>query len=132
TLLVDVNELILSINHFSALPASMVPSLAPSLHILDLESNELQHLPPNIGQLTALVELHLGRNALLRLPPTFSDLRALEVLDLSHNLLESLDPGLFAWMTQLRDLNLSYNQLRRLPSSLGLRAASLAHLQLYN
>ena len=81
---------------------------------LDLGELGLSRLPPEIGQLTALTQLHLFDNALSSLPPQIGQLMALTGLNLSGNQLSSLPPEI-GQLTALTELYLGDNQLSSLP-----------------
>jgi internalin A len=85
---------------------------------LHLSSNELISLPPEIGQLTALTQLVVWGNQLSSLPPTICELTALTVLDLMGNQLSSLPPAI-GELTALTVLDLMGNQLSSLPPEIG-------------
>ena len=61
-----------------------------SVIILDLLSNELTLLPPEIGNLTNLQKLELEYNQLTSLPPEIGNLTNLQQLSVSDNQLTSL------------------------------------------
>ena len=71
---------------------------------LTLGGMSLWHLPPEIGQLTALKELHLDNNQLSSLPPQIGQLTALKELYLDNNQLTRLPPeiGQLTALTRLR------------------------------
>ncbi len=81
---------------------------------LDLRSNRLSVLPPEIGQLTNLTELDLGDNQLSVLPPEIGQLTRLEWLSLDNNQLSELPPEI-GQLTNLTELDLRSNQLSVLP-----------------
>ena len=60
--------------------------------MLDLSMNELQILPPEIGNLTNLKYINLGYNYLCGLPPEIGNLTNLENLKINNNNLYSLPP----------------------------------------
>ena len=97
---------------------------------LDLGELGLSRLPPEIGQLTALTQLHLFDNALSSLPPQIGQLTALTRLHLSHNQLSSLPPEI-GQLTALTALDLSRNQLSSLPPEIG-QLTALTELYLYD
>jgi internalin A len=114
---------------------------------LDLSSEDIAELPPDIGRLTQLQSLNLESNRLRTLPWEIDQLTQLECLNLCGNQfrdlpleivqlirLQSLDLGsnrlgTLSWkigqLTQLRYLNLCGNQLKDLP----LEIVQLIHLQ---
>jgi GTPase SAR1 family protein len=81
---------------------------------LSLEANQLTKLPPQIGQLTSLVELHLDGNQLADLPPQIGRLTNLRSLSIDSNQLAGL-PTQIGQLTNLRELRLSNNRLSGLP-----------------
>ena len=93
---------------------------------LDLRSQGLTELPPEIGRLTTLEKLDLGYgwerpgayNRLTTLPPEIGQLTALTDLGLSSNHLTALPPEI-GQLTALTDLDLSSNHLTVLPPEIG-------------
>nr|MDZ8046469.1 COR domain-containing protein [Nostoc sp. DedQUE02] len=84
---------------------------------LNLSSNQLSSLPPEICQLTNLTELSLANNQLSSLPPEFKQLSNLTWLSLSYNQLSSLPPEI-CQLTNLTELSLAKNQLSSLPTEM--------------
>jgi len=62
-----------------------------SLTNLHLDGNELTTLPPEIGRLSNLTYLHLHDNKLTRLPPEIGKLANLAMLELSGNPITDAD-----------------------------------------
>src|ERR671933_598602 len=95
---------------------------------LDLSSKRLKVLLPEIGRLTQLKKLILGkymgdlfgsaRNNLSALPAQIGQLRQLEELQVVSNQLSTL-PGEIGQLTPLRSLHLIENQLSTLPREIG-------------
>jgi Leucine-rich repeat (LRR) protein len=71
-------------------------------------------LPPEIGSLTNLISLSLYENSLEYLPVQIGNLRRLEKMNLEINALSSL-PREIACLTELKDLSLAYNRFELLP-----------------
>ncbi len=99
---------------------------------LDLSGNNLTALPPEIGTLTQLKKLILGKyryddegnyrgtigNNLSALPAQIGQLRQLEELQVVANQLSAL-PGEIGQLTSLQSLDLRGNQLSALPGEIG-------------
>ncbi|GFY71397.1 carboxypeptidase N subunit 2 [Trichonephila inaurata madagascariensis] len=85
------------------------------LEILDLGKNPLKQIGPkafnsNVRQLKTLI---LDQCELFSLPSmVFQYLTKLEKLDLSHNKLETISPEIFEALRNLREINLSDNEIR--------------------
>ena len=60
--------------------------------ILDLSREDLEYLPPEIGNLVDLVELDLTGNRLTELPAEIGNLTSLTRLNARNNQLRSLPP----------------------------------------
>ncbi|XP_008572049.1 PREDICTED: vasorin [Galeopterus variegatus] len=98
-------------------------------HLLELklQDNELQVLPPL--RLPRLLLLDLSHNSLPALEPSVLDTANVEVLRLAGLGLRQLDEGLFGRLRNLHNLDVSDNQLERVPPVIrGLRG--LTRLQL--
>jgi len=85
-----------------------------SLTDLHLKSNQLTNLPPEIGQLSGLTHLTLDSNHLTKLPPEIGQLTGLTNLYVNGNQLTGLPPEIVR-LTNLRELHLVGNNLTRLP-----------------
>jgi hypothetical protein len=114
--------------HLTALDALVVEQLT-SLVVLDVHNNNLRALPPTIGQLTRLRELHLHNSAaelesasaghgnhIAELPLELGDCVALEVLDVSQNGTLTDLPFTMAQCRELRSLRLNSNRLAHVPA----------------
>ncbi len=107
---------------------------------LDLAGLDLVELPPEIGELTQLQIVILGKwdeeteevkgNRLTTLPPEIGQLQNLTELDLSNNQLTEL-PTAIAQLQNLTTLNLSDNQLTELPAAIA-QLQNLTTLNLSN
>ena len=80
---------------------------------LDLQHNDLSHIPCCLLKLPSLGELNLANNSLEEIPDVVEWSPCLTVLDLSHNQLSSLPIKVIA--PAIRALNLSHNQFRQVP-----------------
>ncbi|XP_003477765.1 vasorin [Cavia porcellus] len=81
---------------------------------LKLQDNELRVLPPL--RLPRLLLLDLSHNSLPALDPGILDTTNMEALRLAGLGLRQLDEGLFARLHNLHDLDVSDNQLERIPA----------------
>ncbi|XP_045768574.1 leucine-rich repeat-containing protein 40-like [Maniola jurtina] len=88
------------------------------LKMLDLSSNVIKALSPNIQLLQELVTLKLHDNALTNLPDEIGELSSLSNLSLDHNKLETL-PKEFYKLTELRWLSISHNTLTKIEPDFG-------------
>ena len=105
---------------------------------LDLAGHHLTSLPPEIGKLTQLETLILGKwdqknfryigNQLSQLPAEIGQLTRLQKLDLRSNQLSKL-PVEIGQLTSLQKLDLRSNQLSKLPAEIG-QLTSLQKLDL--
>jgi len=134
----------LSMQHcgLTVIPEQVV-NLRGCLQELELGSNNLHQLPPEIGKLVKLRKLNLLNNNLKELPAECSSLVALEDLNLgqnkfeeipeclytlpavcnliiSNNQIKSVEPAKLRTMTSLVCLDLENNNLGRLPPELSL------------
>ena len=93
--------------------------------------NQLTELPAELGNLTALECLSLGRNQFTELPPELGNLTALETLRLHGNQLSGSIPPELGSLAALELLYLRHNQLTgSIPPELG-NLTELVMLELY-
>jgi Leucine-rich repeat (LRR) protein len=80
---------------------------------LDISENFITGLPPDAFRSARVRHLRLNRNSIdsVAADAFASGPSDLTRLDLSHNQLESLPPGVFRTLTDLRSLSLQYNRL---------------------
>ncbi|KAH9753737.1 Receptor-like protein 13 [Citrus sinensis] len=80
---------------------------------LDLSCNKLiDHIPPQIGNLTRIQALNLSHNNLTgSIPSTFSNLKHVESLDLSYNKLNGKIPHQLVELNTLAVFSVAYNNL---------------------
>ena len=84
---------------------------------LKINDNKFTSLPENIGLLSLLQKIEAANNLITSIPASVADLSALYRLDLYNNRLTSLPD--FGEMPALWDLQLSNNQIEKLPESFG-------------
>ena len=104
------------------LPAGFVASALaahPRPAELDLSSNRLTTLPPELSQLSSLQVLRLKYNALTTLPPVLAALPRLCHLEADGNQIHELDAQVLGGMTALKHLQLESNGLLSLPEECG-------------
>ncbi|GAB6020266.1 hypothetical protein CHUAL_002984 [Chamberlinius hualienensis] len=91
-----------------------------NLIYLDLSDNKLESLPPQMRRLSQLQTLILNNNPLghfqLRQLPSLTSLQVLHMRNTQRTLLNL--PTYFDPLTTLQDLDLSYNELPRIPDGL--------------
>lgn len=85
-------------------------SCSTKIQFLNLESNQLDHLPEDLGSLQALTRLDLSSNMLTSLPNTVGDLKNLVKCDLSNNALVKIPPKM-GRILSLQELDVRYNEL---------------------
>ncbi|XP_043275954.1 leucine-rich repeat protein 1 [Venturia canescens] len=82
-------------------------NIRKNLKLLDISSNEISHLPSQIGRLRSLVTLKMTDNLLRTLPQSMGNLMSLKFLNVKRNLLDCL-PGSMLNL-HVEDFNLSSN-----------------------
>ena len=85
---------------------------------MDLNFNQLTHLPESIGNLSRLVGMDLNFNQLTHLPESIGNLSPLTKLVVNFNQLTHL-PESIGNLSRLSKLAISHNQLTNLPESIG-------------
>lgn len=108
--------------------STRLPKTIGALHQLAdlrLYNVRLESLPPDFGRFQRLQTLHLNQCGLDSLPVTFGRLNALRDLRLYGNKLRNL--FMIEWPRSLRQLNISGNQLTKLPDAIG-RLSQLTQL----
>ncbi|XP_066994565.2 leucine-rich repeat-containing protein 40 isoform X2 [Anabrus simplex] len=89
-----------------------------SLTTLHLQDNGLDTLPDELGLLSKLTRLNISHNKICSLPPAIYNLLELRVLLVSHNQLEAVGEGICD-LVMLNHLDLSHNCVASLPSGIG-------------
>lgn len=111
-----VTNLDLSGNLLTAIPASVASF--QSIRLLNLSSNQIRDLPPEICQLSGLESLELKHNLMKGLPSKFGRLKSLKILNLSSNQFDQL-PVQLCELDGLSELRIGGNFISHLPPSIG-------------
>ena len=123
-----LTDLSLRDNAIVVLPPSVGDIIG--LYTLRLDSNYLSMVPPELGKLSGLTELGIGRNLLQHFPDELLlNFQNLRVLDLAYNQLRSMPSSVCA-LSRLTDLDLSNNSLPTLPFEM-CRLTNLTRLRLH-
>ena len=85
---------------------------------LGFSNEKLVALPPSLGALSELKELHIINNKLVSLPASLGRLIKLEKLILGNNRLSSL-PNSIISLKNLKELDLKSNRMQYLPELFG-------------
>jgi hypothetical protein len=104
----------LSDNQLTEIPPSLWNCLR--LTWLNIFSNCIRKLAPDIGKLVNLRELFAGNNIFTSLPKEMASLRQLKILHLAGNGIDVLDPEIL--MDSLERLYFSRNELSEFPNAL--------------
>ncbi|URD73811.1 hypothetical protein MUK42_08863 [Musa troglodytarum] len=117
-----LQELIANFNQLTKLPDTMGFELT-DLRKLAVNSNKLAFLPYSTSHMTSLRVLDARLNCLRSLPDGLENLIRLEVLNVGQNFhyLQSL-PCAIGLLVSLVELDISYNSIGALPSSMGCMA----------
>jgi Leucine-rich repeat (LRR) protein len=113
--ILDANSSSLYVDSIATFEAGRITRL--DLSNQDFSKEGLKTLPPDIGQLTACVELLLNDNDLTSLPTEIGNLTALVRLEIKDNHLTAL-PGSIGNLSELRELELRNNELETLPEGI--------------
>lgn len=89
--------------------------ILPNLKIINLNLNRIENITSGIFQHLHLTRLYLSGNSIKNIwDDAFSDLPYLEVLDLSKNQIGHFSKNIFNNVTNIREINLSFNKLKAL------------------
>lgn len=108
----SIKILDLSYNNITLIPTDFFKKL-PSLQYLNLDSNQINHLPDDIGE--SIRELNISRNKLISIPLNLSNATKLLLLDVSHNQINNLPDSIFDLIYSLQKLYLNGNPIQLLP-----------------
>lgn len=123
--LLMIEDFKLAENKVRILPGSV--SKFKNLRSLDMHSNELEAIPPDLGMCTQLTHVDLSHNHLMGLPAEIGRLDKVKYFDISDNQVELL-PDTIGNMTSLTELNLDSNKLIFIPVEIEALETSLTKL----
>ncbi|XP_023228822.1 leucine-rich repeat-containing protein 15-like [Centruroides sculpturatus] len=105
-----------------------------NLEIVNLDSNQIEHLPPNLLRNNKrLTQFSCSNNKISTLPTEiFHRLSELRWLSLLGNRLENLPEDVFLNLLSLQELSLSFNRLTFLPENIFFPLTNLTRLDLSN
>jgi internalin A len=95
---------------------------------LSVADNELEEIPPFVGQLSNLKRLELGFNRITQIPTSLAHNKSLEHIGLSGNQI-SVIPDSLATNSYLQRLDLSKNRITAIPNSIS-QLSQLVYLNL--
>eukprot|EP00029_Vermamoeba_vermiformis_P007992 TRINITY_DN3616_c0_g1_i1.p1 TRINITY_DN3616_c0_g1~~TRINITY_DN3616_c0_g1_i1.p1 ORF type:complete len:576 (-),score=114.73 TRINITY_DN3616_c0_g1_i1:23-1750(-) len=104
----------LSSNRIAEVPDNI--GTLDSLNELILTGNQIKKISPQVTKLKKLTQIYFTSNQLTEVPEDFGELTSLVTLDFRKNHIKRLPPKLFANMSNIRIIDLSYNKLRELPT----------------
>uniref|UniRef100_A0A336K9K7 CSON002272 protein n=1 Tax=Culicoides sonorensis TaxID=179676 RepID=A0A336K9K7_CULSO len=113
---VNISKLNLSSNFIQEIPPNI--QKLSDLTVLNLSKNKLKTVPREIKNLTKLININLSFNMIENLPSEFFEFPNLKVLSLNHNALQELDPRI-SDLHMLENLDVSFNKLTKLPDGIG-------------
>jgi Leucine-rich repeat (LRR) protein len=110
-----VRRLVLFDNDLTEIPRGVYKM--KKLNYLDLGSNKLSAISPKIANLRYLRELDVTRNEITAFPAEFAEVDYVEVIDISYNKFTALgSETMNKW--QLRSLNASHNDISRIATEM--------------
>lgn len=113
----QLNELNISFNSFSEMPASILN--LTNLSSLDLRANKISDIPIEFIQLRSLRELIISDNKFQEIPNCIYQLPILENLFANNNQIKLIDGNKIVEMKFLKILNLQNNDIATVPPILG-------------
>jgi len=123
-----IKKLILERNYIQILPKQIV--YFGELEILNLDTNELGELPPDILDLPNLKHLSVARNVIKQLPEPISKLNKLEILCIDGNPIHDLPADFAKLAPHLREFYYAAAGISQVPASVwecrNLRCLSIA------
>lgn len=124
---VQLNTLDLSYNRLKELTGNAID--IPTLRVLNLNHNSLIEFP-STNRLKQLISLSLNHNELGTFPKSLNNLVSLKSLSLRGNRLRAITDDSFVNLRSLQRLDLSENQLHRMPNRWTLTLNNLIDLNL--
>ena len=112
-----LSELNVSQNKITRLPASIMSLI--KLTFLDVSNNQLQTIPDEISQLPHLLQVVLSFNRFSTIPKALFEMKNLQTLLLANNQIVDIDVDGLLKVKTLHVLDLSNNNIARVPPQLG-------------
>lgn len=112
----ELRSLNASHNKLRHLPKTM--QTLTKLHELDIGNNHFEELPEWFGHLQSVHTLKASSNHIKKLPDGIRAMTNLQLFYTNYNALETLPEWLVTDLKKLRQLDVSYNNLKRLPETL--------------
>jgi len=111
------DKLHISDSYLESFPEVICDQSFSFLTLLDINSNTISVIPPEIHHLSNLKELNLSHNLLSHLPEQLFSLPKLKMLDVSNNSLMDI-PCYVSKLVAIEDLILAHNKIEYLPEEL--------------
>jgi len=107
-----IEQLIINNSSLKEIPNNILNLI--SLKTLDLRTNNIEVIPPEIQNLSRLEELHIKDNKIKELPNELFNLKKLKILNLHTNHIEVIPPDIQN-LSKLEELYLASNDIKELP-----------------
>lgn len=114
----NIKQINLADNQISEITGHNFKSLM-NIEKVDISYNQLFAISHDRITYSKCKNLNIKGNKLIKFPASISDTHTLEKLDLSENKISSIDDNAFDGLENLIELDLSFNELTYLPTSIG-------------
>jgi Leucine-rich repeat (LRR) protein len=117
----SLQDLDMSFNRLAELPAEV--GLLRALTSIDLRNNQLRHLPIDLASLGCLTEVIISMNRFSAFPDVFYAMPGLLSIIASDNQIMGVDADAMLGLQKLNCLDLTNNDINKVPPELGLLPA---------